>query len=123
MHPTELARVLGALPDGPTIVCAQAGEVNTGAFDPLDAIADVVATRPGTRPHIDGAFGLWVAATRSMREYWRGHDRADSWTTDCHKWLNDAVRLRPRVRSRRVRASSRDRRGGGVPSTCAWRRA
>ena len=88
MHPTELARVLGALPDGPTIVCAQAGEVNTGAFDPLDAIADVVATRPGTWLHIDGAFGLWVAATRSMREYLRGHDRADSWTTDCHKWLN-----------------------------------
>jgi len=88
MRPGDLARVLGGLPDGPTIVCAQAGEVNTGAFDPLDAIADIVASRPGTWLHIDGAFGLWAAATPSMRGYLRGHDRADSWTTDAHKWLN-----------------------------------
>ena len=88
MRPSDLARVLADLPDGPTIVCAQAGEVNTGAFDPLDAIADVVATRPGTWLHIDGAFGLWAAATPSMRGLVQGHDRADSWTTDAHKWLN-----------------------------------
>ncbi len=88
MRPAELARVLDGLPPGPTIVCAQAGEVNTGAFDDFDAIADVVATRPGTWLHIDGAFGLWAAATPSMRGYLRGHDRADSWTTDAHKWLN-----------------------------------
>lgn len=88
MRPAELQRVLADLPAGPTIVCAQAGEVNTGAFDDLDAIADVVATRPGSWLHIDGAFGLWVAATPSMRGLIRGHDRADSWTTDAHKWLN-----------------------------------
>jgi glutamate/tyrosine decarboxylase-like PLP-dependent enzyme len=88
MRPTDLARVLAELPDGPTIVCAQSGEVNTGAFDPLDEIADVVAKRPGTWLHIDGAFGLWAAAVPSLQGHMRGHDRADSWTTDAHKWLN-----------------------------------
>jgi glutamate/tyrosine decarboxylase-like PLP-dependent enzyme len=73
--------------DGPTIVCAQAGEVNTGAFDDLDAIADVVA---GTDAwlHVDGAFGLWAASSPSRRHLLRGSERADSWATDAHKWLN-----------------------------------
>lgn len=73
--------------DGPTIVCGQAGEVNTGAFDDLDAIADHVA---GTDAwfHVDGAFGLWAAASPSLRRLVRGSERADSWATDGHKWLN-----------------------------------
>jgi glutamate/tyrosine decarboxylase-like PLP-dependent enzyme len=73
--------------DGPTIVCGQAGEVNTGAFDDLDAIADHVA---GTDAwfHVDGAFGLWAAASPSLRHLVRGAERADSWATDAHKWLN-----------------------------------
>jgi glutamate/tyrosine decarboxylase-like PLP-dependent enzyme len=71
----------------PTIVCAQAGNVNTGAFDPLEAIADVTG-RHGAWLHVDGAFGLWAAASASLRHHVRGVERADSWATDAHKWLN-----------------------------------
>ena len=73
--------------DGPTIVCAQAGEVNTGVFDDLDAIADTVEGS-GAWLHVDGAFGLWAAASPSFRHLVTGHERADSWATDAHKWLN-----------------------------------
>jgi glutamate/tyrosine decarboxylase-like PLP-dependent enzyme len=73
--------------DGPTIVCGQAGEVNTGAFDDLDAIADHVAGSDAWF-HVDGAFGLWAAASPALRHLVRGADRADSWATDAHKWLN-----------------------------------
>ena len=72
---------------GPTIVCAQAGNVNTGAFDPIDAIADIT-TRHGAWLHVDGAFGLWVAATADRRHLVNGIARADSVATDAHKWLN-----------------------------------
>ena len=75
------------LGDGPTIVCGQAGEVNTGAFDDLDAIADVAA-EAGAWFHVDGAFGLWAAASPQLRDLLRGSERADSWATDGHKWLN-----------------------------------
>ena len=73
--------------DGPTIVCAQAGEVNTGVCDDLEAVADAVE---GTDAwlHLDGAFGLWAAAAPSLRHLVAGHERADSWATDAHKWLN-----------------------------------
>jgi glutamate/tyrosine decarboxylase-like PLP-dependent enzyme len=86
--PRELRRVLADLPAGPTIVCAKAGEVNTGAFDPLEAVADAVAARPGAWLHVDGAFGLWAAVVPAMRHLVAGVERADSWTTDAHKWLN-----------------------------------
>jgi glutamate/tyrosine decarboxylase-like PLP-dependent enzyme len=76
-----------ALGDGPTIVCAQAGEVNTGAFDPLPEIADA-CERSGAWLHVDGAFGLWAAAAPSRKHLVKGIERADSWTTDAHKWLN-----------------------------------
>jgi glutamate/tyrosine decarboxylase-like PLP-dependent enzyme len=75
------------LGDGPTIVCGQAGEVNTGAFDDLVAIADAAA-EAGAWFHVDGAFGLWAAATPRLRHLLQGSERADSWATDCHKWLN-----------------------------------
>lgn len=77
------------LPDlgGPTIVCGQVGEVNTGASDDLDAIADAAA-EAGAWFHVDGAFGLWAAASPTLRQLVRGAERADSWTTDAHKWLN-----------------------------------
>jgi glutamate/tyrosine decarboxylase-like PLP-dependent enzyme len=74
--------------DGPTIVCAQAGEVNTGASDPFHAIADVRDAAPNAWIHVDGAFGLWAAATDSLRHYVDGAERGDSWATDAHKWLN-----------------------------------
>jgi glutamate/tyrosine decarboxylase-like PLP-dependent enzyme len=84
----DARHVRGVLEPGlPTIVCAQAGEVNTGSFDDLAAIADALE---GTDAwlHVDGAFGLWAAATPSLRHLVAGHDRADSWATDAHKWLN-----------------------------------
>jgi glutamate/tyrosine decarboxylase-like PLP-dependent enzyme len=73
--------------DGPTIVCAQAGEVNTGAFDPLADIADVSGDA-GAWLHVDGAFGMWAAVSLRLQHLVAGIERADSWTTDAHKWLN-----------------------------------
>ena len=72
---------------GPTIVCAQAGNVNTGAFDPLPAIGAAVRSHGGWL-HVDGAFGLWAAASPDRAELTVGIEGADSWTTDAHKWLN-----------------------------------
>src|SRR4051812_14547563 len=73
--------------DGPAIVVAQAGEINTGAFDPIAEIVDVCRST-GAWCHVDGAFGLWAAASPSRRELLEGYERADSWATDGHKWLN-----------------------------------
>ena len=71
----------------PAIVCAQAGNVNTGAFDPLRAIGE--STREhGAWLHVDGAFGLWAAASPRHRAHVDGVELADSWATDGHKWLN-----------------------------------
>jgi glutamate/tyrosine decarboxylase-like PLP-dependent enzyme len=85
MRTEELPAVLA---DGvPTIVCAQAGEVNTGAVDDLEAAADASAAA-GAWLHVDGAFGLWAAASTTLAPLVRGHARADSWATDGHKWLN-----------------------------------
>ncbi len=72
---------------GPVLCCAQAGEVNTGAFDPFGPIADWVVERRGWL-HVDGAFGLWAAADPMRAGLVRGLDRADSLATDGHKWLN-----------------------------------
>jgi len=73
--------------DGPTIVCTQVGNINTGAFDPVDEICNAV--RPaGAWVHVDGAFGLWAAAVPGMRHLLEGIEQADSWATDAHKWLN-----------------------------------
>jgi len=72
--------------DGPAIVCVQAGNVNSGAFDAFEAIADVCAEH-GAWLHVDGAFGLWAAAS-SRAHLTRGMERADSWAADAHKWLN-----------------------------------
>lgn len=86
MIPEALADTL-AQTAGPTIVCAQAGNVNTGAFDPIDAIEPLAHSR-GAWLHVDGAFGLWAAASHSLHHHVRGVERADSWTVDGHKWLN-----------------------------------
>jgi glutamate/tyrosine decarboxylase-like PLP-dependent enzyme len=80
------AELLPDLP-GPVLLCGQAGEVNTGAFDPFDAMADWLAARSGWL-HVDGAFGLWALADPTRAPLVRGLDRADSWATDGHKWLN-----------------------------------
>jgi glutamate/tyrosine decarboxylase-like PLP-dependent enzyme len=73
--------------DGPAIVCIQAGNVNTGAFDPAREIAARVRGT-GVWIHVDGAFGLWAAASSARRHLAEGLDAADSWATDAHKWLN-----------------------------------
>lgn len=73
--------------DGPILVCAQAGEVNTGAFDPFDEIADWTEARGGWL-HVDGAFGLWALADPTRAHLTAGMTRADSFATDGHKWLN-----------------------------------
>lgn len=72
---------------GPTIVCAQAGNVNTGAFDPLGEIAVAVQEKAAWL-HLDGAFGLWAAASDQLKHLTAGAELADSWATDAHKWLN-----------------------------------
>lgn len=83
----DLGRVLAAGAAGPTIVCLQAGNVNSGAVDDL-AAATEVAHRHGAWVHVDGAFGLWAAASPATRHLVAGIERADSWATDGHKWLN-----------------------------------
>jgi glutamate/tyrosine decarboxylase-like PLP-dependent enzyme len=73
--------------DGPAIVCAQAGNVDSGAFDRFEPIADACATHNAWL-HVDGAFGLWAAVAPSTRHLTHGVHRADSWAVDAHKWLN-----------------------------------
>jgi glutamate/tyrosine decarboxylase-like PLP-dependent enzyme len=72
---------------GPTILCLQAGNVNTGAFDPFTEICPA-ARAAGAWIHIDGAFGLWARAVPALAPLTRGIELADSWATDAHKWLN-----------------------------------
>ena len=85
MRPDALAQTLSALGNGPTIVCAQAGNVNTGALDPVGEIADITHAHDAWL-HVDGAIGLWTAACRPTRL--PGLEKADSCSTDAHKWLN-----------------------------------
>lgn len=72
---------------GPAIVCLQAGNVNTGAFDPASELCPL-AHEAGAWVHVDGAFGLWAAAAPERAYLMTGFDQADSWATDAHKWLN-----------------------------------
>ena len=82
----DLERAL-AEGSGPTIVCLQAGNLHSGAFDPM-AEAIEVAHRHGAWVHVDGAFGLWAAASPRLRGLIAGYELADSWATDAHKTLN-----------------------------------
>jgi glutamate/tyrosine decarboxylase-like PLP-dependent enzyme len=86
MDAAALGEALAAS-QGPTIVCAQAGNVNTGAVDPLPAIC-AAAHEHGAWVHVDGAFGLWAAASPALRHLVAGVEQADSAATDAHKWLN-----------------------------------
>lgn len=83
----DLERVLQDRPPGPTVVCLQAGNVNTGACDDLRTGCDV-AHEHGAWVHVDGAFGLWAAASPATRHLVDGVEAADSWGCDGHKWLN-----------------------------------
>jgi glutamate/tyrosine decarboxylase-like PLP-dependent enzyme len=86
MIPGELAKALAGN-DGPTIVCAQAGNVATGSFDDFGPIADACAEHDAWL-HVDGAFGLWAAAAPATRHLTAGVEHANSWAVDAHKWLN-----------------------------------
>ncbi len=70
---------------GPTIVCLQAGNVNSGAFDPA---TEIIEKAKDAWVHVDGAFGLWAMASPELKALATGYDQADSWATDAHKWLN-----------------------------------
>ena len=111
---------------GPVIVCAQAGEVNTGSFDPLREIADI-AQAAGAWLHVDAAFGMWAAASPARRSLIDGHHRADSWAFDAHKWLNvpydcgvavcahrDAHRAAMRLTAAYLRATGEDQNPADV---------
>jgi glutamate/tyrosine decarboxylase-like PLP-dependent enzyme len=118
--------------DGPVIVCAQAGNVNSGAFDPLDEITNAVAEYRAAHGegqvwlHIDGAFGLWARAAKALAPLAHGAELADSWATDAHKFLNvpydcGIVLTRHRRAHRRAMAvqapylsSGADRDGAGL---------
>ncbi len=89
----ELEKAVSAV-EGPVIVCAQAGDVNTGGIDRFDAISEILDEAREARPeggvwlHVDGAIGLWGLASERLRPRFGGIERADSWSTDAHKWLN-----------------------------------
>ena len=87
MDPGALAAALAQGPEAPTIVCAQAGNVNTGACDDVTAIA-AIAREHAAWLHVDGAFGLWAAASPRTARLVDGAELADSWGCDGHKWLN-----------------------------------
>jgi glutamate/tyrosine decarboxylase-like PLP-dependent enzyme len=87
MRVDALRTALAAGDGRPTIVVAQVGNVNTGAVDPIPAVC-AAARDAGAWIHVDGAFGLWAAASPSRRAIVRGVEQADSWATDAHKWLN-----------------------------------
>jgi len=88
MKADAFAETLASIPPGaPTLVCAQAGHIHTGAFDPLAEIAPLCRAR-GAWLHVDGAFGLWARANPATRYLTEGMELADSWATDAHKWLN-----------------------------------
>ncbi len=87
MLPDALAASLGSGDRTPTVVCLQAGEVHTGAFDPFAELIPI-AKAHGAWVHVDGAFGLWAAASDRLRHLTEGIAGADSWTTDAHKTLN-----------------------------------
>src|SRR5205085_11853923 len=86
MIPSSLRETLASC-RRPIIACAQAGDVNSGAFDPFEEIVPLVHERGGWL-HVDGAFGLWAGASPRHRHLVRGMAGADSWSVDAHKWLN-----------------------------------
>lgn len=87
LEPAMLTQAFEANPEQPTIVLLQTGDLNIGAFDPFAELIPI-ARKYDAWVHVDGAFGLWAAASQSYRHFLRGVELADSWTKDGHKWLN-----------------------------------
>ncbi len=86
MDAVALDQALSAV-TGPAIVVTQAGQINTGAFDPHEPIVAAARRHPNCWVHVDGAFGLWARASPDQQELAEGIEGADSWATDGHKWL------------------------------------
>src|SRR6185369_2093906 len=87
LEPAALEKALEADSSAPTIVLLQAGDINIGAFDDFESLIPI-AKRYRAWVHVDGAFGLWAAASPRYRQLVKGVEAADSWATDGHKWLN-----------------------------------
>jgi glutamate/tyrosine decarboxylase-like PLP-dependent enzyme len=87
LEPIALEQALTALAGSPALVLLQAGDINTGGFDDFDALVPI-ARRYGAWTHVDGAFGMWAAASPRYQHLLRGMQTAHSWATDGHKWLN-----------------------------------
>ena len=87
MQTAMLEEALQRLGPDPAVVCLQAGDLNTGVFDPFERACQI-AHAAKAWVHIDGAIGLWAATSDRYRHLLKGADQADSWTTDGHKWLN-----------------------------------
>jgi glutamate/tyrosine decarboxylase-like PLP-dependent enzyme len=115
-----LEQALAARPPAPTIVCLQAGNVNTGAVDDLRSACTVARTH-GAWIHVDGAFGLWAAASPTTRHLVDGIELADSWACDGHKWLNVpydsgyAFCAHPQVHADAIRFTAPYLVGAGAP--------
>lgn len=87
MRPEALEAALAAAPGVPSVVSLQAGDLNTGTFDDFGTLCDLAHAHKAW-VHVDGAFGLWVAVSKRFRHHLAGVERADSWASDGHKWLN-----------------------------------
>jgi glutamate/tyrosine decarboxylase-like PLP-dependent enzyme len=87
LTPQTLEKALRETGNRPAIVVLQAGDLNTGSFDPVESLIPI-AKQYSAWTHIDGAFGLWAAASPTFRHLMKGAEAADSWSTDGHKWLN-----------------------------------
>ncbi len=120
---TKVADFKKALDDcpAPPLVILQAGQINTGAFDPFDTLIPLVQAREGW-VHVDGAFGLWLSAVPELKHRLAGVEAADSWAVDLHKWLNapfDAGMII--VRDRTPLVASMSARGSYLPEqTAHW---
>ena len=88
MLPDAVREALRSVRDRPTIVCVQAGNVNTGSFDPIARVVESAREHGNAWVHVDGAFGLWAAGSPRYKHHLAGVEGADSWATDAHKWLN-----------------------------------
>jgi aromatic-L-amino-acid decarboxylase len=87
LDPGDLEKALKALAGSPALVLLQAGDVNTGGFDDFETLVPI-ARKYGAWTHVDGAFGMWAAPSPRYDDLLRGVEKADSWATDGHKWLN-----------------------------------
>jgi glutamate/tyrosine decarboxylase-like PLP-dependent enzyme len=87
LSPAALEQELSKEPTTPTLVLLQAGDINIGAYDSFETVIPI-AKRFDAWVHVDGAFGLWAAASERLRHLVKGMEKADSWATDGHKWLN-----------------------------------